>query len=207
MSEHYYSNKPSSASQPRMIEAVLRGRTYRFETDAGVFSKREIDFGTRLLIEAMDIPAGADVLDVGCGYGPIGIVAAILAGDGTVTMIDRNERAVAMARRNCERLGLTNVRVLEGDRFEPLADGETFDVVLTNPPIRAGKEIVHGIFEGAFERLRPGGALWVVIQKKQGAPSALAKLESIFGEVREVEKEKGYRVYQAVKVSSNSENC
>ena len=206
MSEHYYSSAPSSKSRPQVIEAKLRGRTFRFETDAGVFSKNEVDFGTRLLIETMEIPADARVLDVGCGYGPIGIVAATLAEEGFVTMIDTNGRAAVMARRNAERLGLKNVRVLEGDRFAPLAEGESFDVVLTNPPIRAGKDIVHSIFEGAYERLNPGGSLWVVIQKKQGAPSALAKLESLFGDVRVAEKDKGYRVYQAVKKADNSEN-
>jgi len=206
MSDHYYTDVPSSAPRPRMIEAVLRGRTFRFETDAGMFSNRGVDFGTRLLIEAMDIPAGADVLDVGCGYGPIGIVAAALAPDGFVTMIDRNLRAVELARRNAERLGLKNVRVLAGNLFEPLAPGETFDVVLTNPPIRAGKDVVHGIFEGAFARLRPGGSLWVVIQKKQGAPSAQAKLESLFGGVEVADRDGGYRVLRAVKAAGLPEN-
>lgn len=198
MSEHYYSERPTTASDRNRIEATLRGKRYTFITEAGVFSKREVDFGSRLLIESMVVPPNADVLDVGCGYGPIGIAAAELAKGGTVTMVDVNARAVETARENAERLGVRNVRILQSDRYEALGD-ETFDVILTNPPIRAGKSTVHSIFEGAFDRLRRGGSLWVVIQKKQGAPSAFAKMEELFGDVREVTKDKGYRIFQAIK--------
>jgi 16S rRNA (guanine1207-N2)-methyltransferase len=198
MSEHYYSKQPTTSSDRNTIEATLRGKRVSFVTEAGVFSKREVDYGSRVLIEEMDIPVDADVLDVGCGYGPIGLIAAALASQGTVTMVDVNERAVATAKENAERLGVRNVRILQSDRYEALGE-ETFDVILTNPPIRAGKSIVHSIFEGAVERLRPGGSLWIVIQKKQGAPSAFSKLEELFGHVREVTKDKGYRIFQAIK--------
>jgi 16S rRNA (guanine1207-N2)-methyltransferase len=198
MSDHYYSPKPSSPSAKHVIVEKLRGKTYSFVTEAGVFSRREVDFGSRLLIETMVIPADAQVLDVGCGYGPIGLVAADLAKDGFVTMIDINERAVAAAKENAERLGIRNVRILQSDRFEALGE-QTFDCILTNPPIRAGKAVVYSIFEGAFQRLRSGGTLWVVIQKKQGAPSAFSKLEELFGSVEEVKKEKGYRIFCAIK--------
>lgn len=198
MSDHYYSPKPSSPSAKHVIVEKLRGKTYSFVTEAGVFSRREVDFGSRLLIETMVIPADAQVLDVGCGYGPIGLVAADLAKDGFVTMIDINERAVAAAKENAERLGIRNVRILQSDRFEALGE-QTFDCILTNPPIRAGKAVVYSIFEGAFQRLRSGGTLWVVIQKKQGAPSAFSKLEELFGSVEEVKKEKGYWIFCAIK--------
>ena len=132
----------------------------------------------QVLIETADIPDGARVLDVGCGYGPIGLAIAAARPSAHVTMIDINERAVKLARENAERNGIRNVTILESDLFEAVRD-QTFDAVLTNPPIRAGKAVVHRIFEEAFERLVPGGALWVVIQKKQGAPSAEAKLEEI----------------------------
>lgn len=197
--EHYYTKSPTTASARQTIEAMLRGKAYRFITEAGVFSKREVDFGSRLLIETMELPVEADVLDVGCGYGPIGCVAANVAIRGTVTMVDVNERAVAIAKENAERLGITNVRILQSDRYEALDADDKFDAILTNPPIRAGKAVVHSIFEGAYERLRAGGSLWVVIQKKQGAPSAFAKLEQSFGDVREVAKEKGYRILRAIR--------
>ena len=198
MSDHYYSSNPTAEHDRKVCDATLRGQTFRFVSDAGVFAKGGVDFGSRTLIEAMEIPQDAKVLDVGCGYGPIGLAAAKLAGRGHVTMIDVNARAVDLARENAELNQVSNVTILESDLFAALKD-QKFDVVLTNPPIRAGKSIVHAIFEGAYERLESGGALWIVIQKKQGAPSAKAKLESLFAQVEEVTKDKGYRIYKAVK--------
>lgn len=198
MPDHYYTNQPSVAHDRKMWDATLRGQNFRFVSDAGVFSKGGVDFGSRTLIEALEIPANADVLDVGCGYGPIGLSAARMADQGHVTMIDVNSRAVELARENAAANRILNVTVLQSDLFAELGDRD-FDVVLTNPPIRAGKETVHAIFEGAHERLRPGGSLWIVIQKKQGAPSAKLKLESLFDSVEEVTKDKGYRIYKATK--------
>lgn len=198
MADHYYASQPTAAHDRKTWDTVLRGQSYRFVSDAGVFAKGGVDFGSRTLIEAMDIPHDAEVLDVGCGYGPIGLVAARLAAKGHVTMIDVNSRAVELAKENAAANGVNNITVLESDLFSAL-DDRKFDVVLTNPPIRAGKATVHAIFEGAYERLRSGGSLWVVIQKKQGAPSAKEKLESLFSRVVEVTKDKGYRIYRAVK--------
>jgi 16S rRNA (guanine1207-N2)-methyltransferase len=198
MGDHYFSREPSALSNRQVIQTTLRGRTFDFITDAGVFSKQEIDFGSRLLIESMQLDPSSDVLDVGCGYGPIGIVAAVLAPLGRTTMIDVNERAVLIANENAQRNHVQNICALRSDRYEAIAS-ERFDVILTNPPIRAGKEIVHSIYEGAYTALRTGGSLWVVIQKKQGAPSTFTKLEQLFSDVREVTKNKGYRIYKAVK--------
>ncbi|CAM3088712.1 class I SAM-dependent methyltransferase [Paenibacillus sediminis] len=199
MPDHYYSSQPVVKHDRKILEAKLRGKTFRFISDAGVFSKSGIDFGSRVLIEAMDIPKDASVLDVGCGYGPIGLTAATLATEGHVTMIDVNARAVDLAKENARLNNLTNVTVVESDLFIAV-EGQVFDVILTNPPIRAGKETVHSIFEQAYAHLKSGGALWIVIQKKQGAPSAKAKLESLFPKVEEVTKDKGYRIYKAQKL-------
>jgi 16S rRNA (guanine1207-N2)-methyltransferase len=198
MTEHYYSSRPAAASDPKSLQVALRGRTFTFVTDAGVFSKGGIDFGSRLLIETMDIAEQDEVLDVGCGYGPIGLAAATIASRGRVTMVDINERAVELARANASRNGITNVEIVRGDLFEPLG-GRTFTKILSNPPIRAGKAVVHRLFEQAYDHLAEGGQLWIVIQKKQGAPSALAKLESLYASVREADKDKGYRIYCATK--------
>ncbi|SDG13437.1 16S rRNA m(2)G 1207 methyltransferase [Fontibacillus panacisegetis] len=198
MPDHYYTNRPTTAHDRKVWDAVLRGQRLRFISDAGVFSKGNVDYGSRTLIDAMDFSVDANVLDVGCGYGPIGLAAARIASKGHVTMVDVNSRAVELARENALANGIHNVTVLESDLFEAVEDKE-FDVVLSNPPIRAGKEVVHAIFEGAYERLSSGGALWIVIQKKQGAPSAKQKLESLFAEVEEVTKDKGYRIYKATK--------
>ncbi|WP_019908212.1 class I SAM-dependent methyltransferase [Paenibacillus sp. HW567] len=198
MSQHYYSQQPDARHDRRTIDTVLRGKSLRFTSDAGVFSKGDIDFGSRVLIEAMDIPDGSSVLDVGCGYGPIGISAAYLAPKGHVTMIDINSRAVELARENARNNGVGNVTVMESDVLSSVG-GQKFDVILTNPPIRAGKAVVHQIFEEAYEHLNEGGTLWIVMQKKQGAPSAVTKLESLFPDVEEVGKDKGYRIIKAQK--------
>lgn len=198
MSEHYYSGKPSAKHDLRTITEVLRGIELQFETDAGVFSKGGVDFGSKLLIETMEMDSGAAVLDVGCGYGPIGLAAAKLATSGRVTMIDVNERAVELARRNAQRNKITNVEILVSDLFAQV-EGRLFDCILTNPPIRVGKETVHRIFELAYTHLHQGGALWVVIQKKQGAPSALAKLESLYGDVEDVARSKGYHIFKCIR--------
>jgi 16S rRNA (guanine1207-N2)-methyltransferase len=198
LSDHYYSKSPTAKHDLHTVEETLRGKRFIFTTDAGVFSKKGIDFGSKLLIETMDFPQDAQVLDVGCGYGPIGLAAATIATSGHVTMVDINERAIELAKTNAKRNGIGNVTILQSDLLEKVSD-QRFDAILTNPPIRAGKETVHRIFAQAFDCLNPGGALWVVIQKKQGAPSAFVKLDQIFGEVMEAAKDKGYKIFTARK--------
>ncbi|MDO7908359.1 class I SAM-dependent methyltransferase [Paenibacillus sp. JX-17] len=201
MPNHYYSRQPDTAHDRHALEVTLRGQKLRLTSDAGVFSKNGVDYGSKVLIEAMELPPAAAVLDVGCGYGPIGLTAARMVPGGHVTMIDINGRAVELAKENAERNAISNVTILQSDLFQEI-EGQSFDVILTNPPIRAGKSTVHAIFEKSFEQLNEGGSLWVVIQKKQGAPSAQAKLEELFGEVEEVTKDKGYRILKALKKKS-----
>lgn len=198
MSNHYYSQSPEVKHNRQVHEVTLRGFSFRFMTDAGVFSKSGVDYGSQVLIDALELDANAKVLDVGCGYGPIGLTAAKLAENGLVTMIDINERAVELSRENAKLNGINNVTVLQSDVYEAVKQLK-FDVIVTNPPIRAGKAVVHRIFEEGYELLEQGGSMWVVIQKKQGAPSAQAKLESLFADVVEVTKDKGYRIFRAVK--------
>ncbi|NIK80150.1 16S rRNA (guanine1207-N2)-methyltransferase [Paenibacillus castaneae] len=198
MSNHYYSQNPEVKHNRHIHEVSLRGMPFRFVTDAGVFSKSGIDYGSRVLIDVLQIDSGSSVLDVGCGYGPIGLTAAKLNNQGQITMIDINERAVELARENAKLNGISNVTILQSDIYEAVKDRK-FDAIVTNPPIRAGKEVVHRIFEEGYELLNQGGSMWVVIQKKQGAPSAEAKLKLLFGDVEEVTKDKGYRIFRAVK--------
>lgn len=200
MADHYYSQQPSARSDRKTIEAVLRGQKLQFVSDSGVFSRDGVDYGSRVLIEHIELGQEDGVLDVGCGYGPIGLTAARLVPRGHVTMLDVNERAVALSRENAALNGIGNVEIQVSDLYEAVG-GRTFDVILSNPPIRAGKAVVHRILEEAVMHLKPGGSLWIVIQNKQGAPSARAKLEACFGEdrVSEVGKDKGYRVYRAIK--------
>lgn len=198
MSGHYYSKTPEVNHNRQTHADSLRGYPMKFVTDAGVFSKTGVDYGSRVLIGAMILQEGDRVLDVGCGYGPIGLTAAKLVGTGHVTMIDINERAVELAKENARLNSIANVTAIQSDLYESVKS-ERFNVILTNPPIRAGKAVVHRIFEEGYELLQEGGSMWVVIQKKQGAPSAMDKLEAIFGEVEEVTKDKGYRILRAQK--------
>lgn len=198
MSEHYFTSRPTVEHDRRIVESELRGRRFRFVTDAGVFAKAGVDFGSRLLIEALELPVDAQVLDMGCGYGPVGLSAAMLASGGRVTMADVNERALELAAENAKLNGIRNIETVRSDLFAELA-GRMFTHIVSNPPIRAGKQIVHRLFEEAHQHLTAGGELWIVIQKKQGAPSAWAKLEQLFGDVREMDKSKGYKIFKAKK--------
>jgi 16S rRNA (guanine1207-N2)-methyltransferase len=199
MSEHYYSSNPTTESNPQTWTYQLRGYTFTFTSDSGVFSKNEVDFGTRLLIESFEMPnIEGKVLDVGCGYGPIGLAVAKEDPARQVIMVDVNERAVELSKLNAKQNSITNVSVYQSNLFEAI-ENEIFSVILSNPPIRAGKKVVHQIFELSYKHLQQQGELWIVIQKKQGAPSAIEKLKSIFPEVEIVTKKKGYFIIKAKK--------
>lgn len=199
MTEHYYSRTQKVESNPKYWNYTLRKNPFRFKTDNGVFSKKEVDYGSRLLIESFEMPeTNGPVLDVGCGYGPIGLAIAKNYHDRTVHMIDVNERAIGLAKENAELNGLENVEIYESDRLLNVEESY-FAAILTNPPIRAGKGTVYSIFEQSYQHLVQQGELWVVIQKKQGAPSAVEKLTEIFTNVKIVDKSKGYFIIMAKK--------
>jgi 16S rRNA (guanine1207-N2)-methyltransferase len=199
LTEHYYSRKPSTESNPVKWESQLKGNSFRFKTDSGVFSKKEVDFGSRLLIDTFELKNEAGlILDVGCGYGPIGLSLAKAYPDATVHMVDVNERAITLAGENAAANKIDNVEIYESDRLTGV-EVKHFSAILTNPPIRAGKKVVHDIFEQSFQHLAEGGELWVVIQKKQGAPSAMEKMEELFGDVEVAAKSKGYFILKSVK--------
>lgn len=201
LTEHYYSQKPDVDSNPKFWDFILKGRTFHFKSDNGVFSKKEVDFGSRLLVETFNLNEAVkgNILDVGCGYGPIGISIAAAYPERTVEMIDINSRAVELSKENAASNEIANVKVFESDRFEKV-EAKQFAAILTNPPIRAGKSVVHEILEESYQSLVAGGELWVVIQKKQGAPSAMDKLELLFGNVEVVVKKKGYYILLSKKV-------
>ncbi|WP_409305876.1 class I SAM-dependent methyltransferase [Peribacillus sp. SCS-155] len=199
--QHYYSQKPNVESNPKYWNFTLRGQNFRFKSDNGVFSKNEVDFGSRLLIESFDMDPDIEgpILDVGCGYGPIGLSVAAAYPERIVEMIDINTRAVELAKENAKNNGVENTNIYESDTLANVT-GANFAAILTNPPIRAGKKVVQDIMEQSFKKLRSRGTLWVVIQKKQGAPSAISKLEELFGNVETVAKKKGYFILVSKKV-------
>ena len=200
VTNHYYSQNPEVGSDPQHFTFDLRGRSFRFKTDHGVFSKKEVDFGSRVLIDAFELP-GVDgpVLDVGCGYGPIGIALAGFYTDRQVVMSDINERAIALAKQNALDNNIKNAVFVKSDRFNNLK-GRKFASIISNPPIRAGKKVVHQMFEESQQALVDAGSFWIVIQKKQGAPSAKKKLETLFPAVEIVARNKGYYIFKAIKI-------
>lgn len=200
MSDHYYSRKPQTESKPRHWNFTLLGYNFRFETDAGVFSKSEVDFGSRVLIDAFEAPnlEGA-ILDIGCGYGPIGLSIAKANEGRTVHLVDVNTRAIQLAEKNAAANGIQNVRIYESDGLSAV-DTANFAAIITNPPIRAGKETIFRFYKESYDKLISKGELWVVIQKKQGAPSTFSFLEEIFGQVDVVDKARGYWIIKATKI-------
>jgi 16S rRNA (guanine1207-N2)-methyltransferase len=198
MADHYFTNQPNSKSDKKVFSFALRGNTLKFQSDAGVFSRNEVDFGSRVLIETFTFPGiEGTILDVGCGYGPIGLSIAKDDQNRLVEMVDVNLRAIELAKENAKANNIENVKIYESSIYENVT-GE-YAAILTNPPIRAGKTVVHTILKEAHEKLLNGGELWVVIQKKQGAPSALELLKELFDEVEVVKKEKGYYIIKSKK--------
>lgn len=198
MTEHYFTEGPRARSQRRLIRLPFQGREFVFETDRAVFSYGAVDRGTRLLLEAIEIQPADNFLDIGCGYGIVGIVAAARAPDGQAVLTDVNERAVDLSRDNARRNGVANVEVVLGSGYSPV-DGRQFDVIATNPPIRAGRGVVEGIIEGAPDHLKPGGRFYLVARTGMGAKTLGRIVARVFGNAEEVERGGGFRVYRAVR--------
>ena len=199
MGEHYFSERPVSPERRGLVRARLRGLEFGFVTSSGVFSVRRVDRGTRLLVESMVLPEGGRVLDMGCGYGVVGVVAGRLVPGLEVWMIDVNERAVSLARLNLVRNGVEGAVVLQGDLYRPV-EGMRFSVVLSNPPISAGlRRVVGALVEGAVGHLEAGGSLQVVVQSRKGGRALASMMEDAFGGVEVLARGGGYRVLMSVK--------
>jgi 16S rRNA (guanine1207-N2)-methyltransferase len=197
VSNHYYSSKPESKHEDRIIQAELCGNELSFRSDAGVFSKKGIDFGSRLLIESVVLRGNEYLLDLGCGYGPVGIALAKANPNLKVQMVDINERATILAKENARLNHVTDqIEVKISDGFEQLKD-EKFDVILCNPPIRVGKAFVFELFAKSRNHLQANGSLWIVIRKQQGAASAKEELSRLYGSVEQITQKKGYCIFLA----------
>ena len=195
MADHYYTAVPQSDHEARSFSCVFGGRTLCFDTDAGVFSKQHVDPGSELLCRCLPDAMQGDVLDMGCGWGAMTVLTLAAHPDVRMTMADVNERALALAEHNVQRNGM-QARAVLSDGFEKIEG--MFDAVITNPPIRAGKKVIYRIFEDAKAHLKPGGALYLVIRKQQGAPSALTFLRELYGQVDVLERESGYWVIRCI---------
>ncbi|WP_017185252.1 class I SAM-dependent methyltransferase [Alkalibacillus haloalkaliphilus] len=200
MSGHYYTNNPQKESNPFRFQTTINSYNLIFQTDDGVFSKKQIDYGTRVLLEHFDPPEiDGDLLDVGCGYGPIGIVLAKSYENHKVVMVDINERAVHLSNQNILMNKVNNAVAHVGDGLSGVKQ-EGFASIVTNPPFRAGKDIVVNIIEEGCEKLKKDGDFWLVAQKKQGAPSLKKKMEEVFGNAEVVKRDKGYYVLKSKKI-------
>ena len=180
MPDHYYTQTPTSAHKPGQVDFLWRGAKLVFETDSGVFSRTEIDKGTEIL------------LDLGCGYGVIGVTLGKRYPGLSVVMSDVNERAVELSRRNAQRNGVP-ARVMQSDGYADVPF-QRMDWIVQNPPIRAGKSVIYAMFAEGARRLEPSGELWLVIRKQQGAESAVRYLKTLFGRVEAATKKGGFWV-------------
>ncbi len=195
MNHYYSSSQDDLKSSTKEIVFQILEKTYKMDTDYGVFSKQGLDFGSRVLIESI-LPLNATkILDLGSGYGPIGIVLKKET-NAIVTLVDINERAISLAKENA-RKNKAIVTTILSDGFKFVDD--TFDVIVTNPPIRAGKSVYYPWFKQSYDHLTEKGCLFLVIQKKQGAPSAISELQTIFREVAVISKKSGYYVIKCEK--------
>ena len=199
---HYYDLDPSLRSKERVIEFEIKGTKVTLFTDNGVFSKSKLDEGSRIMLDTLlPIHLTGKILDIGAGYGPIGLTIAISSNTASVTLADINPRAVALCKKNAEFLGLSQrVTCLQSDVFSSIEG--PYDSIVCNPPIRAGKKVTYAIYEGAYQHLTYGGTFYFVIRKAQGASSASQYVKEVFGNITLLARSKGYHIYKAEKIAN-----
>ena len=195
MAKMYFAENPDAEHDIHELKVQLLGQKMTFLTDAGVFSKKMIDYGSQALLKCLDFHKQESVLDVGCGYGTLGLTL-VKAKEIEATLVDINQRALDLARQNAERNQVL-ATIFQSNIYQNV-EGR-FHHIISNPPIRAGKQIVHEVITGSYTHLLDGGDLTIVIQKKQGAPSAKAKMEEVFGNCEILKKDKGYYILRSRK--------
>ena len=196
---HYFKDDPNLASNIKQINFEVNGISMRLLTDNGVFSKNKIDEGSFAFLKVLlPLNLGNNILDLGCGYGTLGLTLAMAKKEARVTLADINPRALNMCRKNAELLNLSQrVTILQSDIYEKIEG--PYDSIVVNPPIRAGKAVTYRMYEEAIQYLIDGGSLYIVIRKAQGAPSASKYIEQIFGNITLLKRDKGYYIYRATK--------
>ena len=200
---HYFSEKPEIKSEKKRIKYTIQNKKFEFITDNGVFSKSKVDFGTDLMLnEFLKKNRGLEVekikiLDIGCGYGVVSVILKSFYPEISITLSDVNERALELSEENLKKYGINDYHIIKSDAFEKIT--ERFDVILSNPPIRAGKDIIFKIYSEAYEHLNENGKFYCVIQTKHGAKSTQKKLIEIFGNCDTVTIDGGYRIFLSKK--------
>ncbi|MQW23158.1 MULTISPECIES: class I SAM-dependent methyltransferase [unclassified Lactococcus] len=194
----YYEDNRDLGHDLHQMNVELLGLSMTFTTDAGVFSKSAIDYGSRVLLENYEPEMAKSLLDVGCGYGTLGLTLSKKY-ELDSTMVDVNTRALDLTALNAQKNGIQHAKIFKSNMYDEVSD--CYDSIVSNPPIRAGKAVVHGILEGSFQHLNVNGHLTVVIQKKQGAPSAQKKMQEVFGNCEVIAKDKGYFILRSYKTN------
>lgn len=195
---HYFTDNRQLAQNRKEITFRFSCFNFSFITDNGVFSKEYVDYGSMIFLEALEKEKlGNNLLDVGCGYGTLGVVLKKMNPASKVTMVDVNPRALELAAINAEK-NEVEADIRQSDIYENVSE-DNFTDIITNPPIRAGKAVIYKIFEEAYEHLEDGGHLYVVIRKQHGALSAQKKIASVFGNCDIIHKDRGYFVLKSKK--------
>ncbi len=194
--EHYFSERPRAAHHRRTFRFLYRGRILTCVTDSGVFGSTGLDPGTALLIENMALGRPDRVLDLGCGWGPVGLAAALGAPEGSVVMVDSNHRAVSLSRENLKRNGVRNAEVRQGSLYAPVEE-DRFDLIASNPPYHAGRALVEEALAGAPSHLSERGRLLLVGKGNQGIRYYQRWLEGVFRHIEVLSRGGGYRVLEA----------
>lgn len=191
---HYFSAYPKSKAKFGIVHTYLRGRPFKFLTSSGVFSKKRVDLGTRLLIESMVLPEKGRVLDIGCGYGAVGIAAAVFNPNLRLVMIDVNERAVWLAKQNIQHNSIGNAEARRGYLYEPVRNS-TFNCILSNPPLSAGMETVKAIITEAPKHMADKASFQMVVRSRIGGKRLKMLSEEAFGKTEILARKSGYRVF------------
>lgn len=194
--KHYFTDNTDLKSEQSQFIFRFHKYDLLFTSDNGVFSKSMIDYGSRVLLDNIEITNEKKLLDVGCGYGTFGICLNKVYSHLNVDMVDVNDRALELAKLNAKNNNI-HANIYKSFIYENVQG--SYDVIVTNPPVRAGKEVVTTILQESIEHLNENGSLWVILQKKQGAPSAKKKMEEVFGNCEIVKRDKGYYLLHSVK--------
>lgn len=200
--DHYFAAEPASEDQRREISVVLDGYPLQVETAPGVFSPAHVDVGTLVLLDTVGAPPPGHILDLGCGWGPIALTAAIRTPAAHIYAVDVNKRALDLVTRNVARVR-ARVDIAPIDALVPdaVAPDLVFDALWSNPPIRIGKAELHDLLTRWVPRVKPGGEVWLVVQKNLGADSLATWLAEqcddagvAWGTVERVRSSKGFRI-------------
>ena len=196
--EHYYTKKPKSTEITQIIQIKTKKDEFELETNSGLFSKNKLDKGSQVLIENMDLTNSHKVLDIGCGYGTIGISILREKPETELTMIDVNERAIKQTIRNLKKLNL-KAKVKQSNLYEKIKD--KYDLIISNPPISAGRKLNNELIIKSKEYLNKNGSIQIVCKHRKGGEYLQGKIEEVFGNCEILAKKSGYRVYKGTKKS------